>query len=344
MDLLLDRLSASVTTARTVEELTRPLLELLESVTGMESTYLTAIDLEQGVQTILYSRNSSAMQIPEGLAVPWEDTLCKRALDANLPYTDDVGTRWGDSDAARQLGIQTYLSTPVRFADGGLYGTLCAASSARRPLDPRAQHILALFATLIAQHIEREQLLTQLVQANERLTAYASTDPLTELSNRRALEQELTRLLAQGTRRQVAILVAYLDLDGFKSINDSHGHAVGDQFLVEMAQRLRATLRAEDMAARIGGDEFIVIGPGPVRGESLEQARRAFEQRIFQATVGDFAPGGHRISYPGASVGVIAIAPGTLDAITAIKQADAAMYQVKLARKGNAWSDSEAPV
>ena len=342
MDSLLDRLSTSVTSARTVEELTRPLLELLESVTGMESTYLTAIDLQQGVQTMLYSRNSSAMQIPEGLAVPWEDTLCKRALDANLPYTDDVATRWGDSDAARQLGIQTYLSTPVRLANGGLYGTLCAASSARRPLEPRAQHILNLFATLIAQHIEREQLLTQLVQANERLTAYASTDPLTELSNRRALEQELTRLLAHGTRRQVAILVAYLDLDGFKSINDSHGHAVGDQFLVEMARRLRGTLRAEDMAARIGGDEFIVIGPGPQNGESLEQARLAFEQRIFQATVGDFIVGEHTIHYPGASVGAIAIEPGTLDATAAIKQADAAMYRVKLVRKGAALS--EAPV
>lgn len=342
MDFLLDRLSTSVTSAKTVEELTRPLLEMLESVTGLESTYLTAIDLKQDVQTILYSRNTGEMQIPEGLAVPWADTLCKRALDANQPYTDDVGACWGDSDAARQLGIQTYLSTPVRFTDGGLYGTLCAASSARRPLEPRAQHILTLFATLIAQHIEREQLLTQLVQANERLTAYASTDPLTELSNRRALQQELTRLLAQGTRRKVALLVAYLDLDGFKSINDSHGHAVGDQFLIEMAERLRGTLRAEDMAARIGGDEFIVIGPGPQPGESLEQARLAFEQRIFQATVGEFMAGEHRISYAGASVGVIAIEPGTLDATAAIKQADAAMYQIKLARRHA--SLSEAPV
>jgi diguanylate cyclase len=342
MDLLLDRLSASVTSAKTVEELTRPLLDMLESVTGLESTYLTAIDLEQGVQKILYSRNIGEMQIPEGLTVPWEDTLCKRALDSNQPFTDDVGTCWGDSDAARQLGIQTYLSTPVRFTDGGLYGTLCGASSTKRPLDPRAQRVLALFATLIAQHIEREQLLTQLVQANDRLATYASTDPLTELSNRRALQQELVRLLAQGTRRKVAVLIAFLDLDGFKTINDTHGHAVGDHFLIEMADRLRSTLRAEDMAARVGGDEFIVIGPGPQAGESLEQARLAFEQRIFRATVGDFTPGGNRIHYPGASVGAIAIAPGTLDATAAIKQADAAMYRIKLVRKGAALS--EAPV
>lgn len=333
MDPLIDRLSASVTAASTVEELTRPLLDMLESVTGLESTYLTAIDLQAGAQKILYARNSSDMQIPEGLVVPWEDTLCKRALDSNQPFTNEVGTCWGDSDAARQLGIQTYLSTPVRFADGALYGTLCGASSAKRPLDPRAQRVLALFATLIAQHIEREQLLNQLMQANDRLTAYASTDPLTELSNRRALQQELVRLLAQGSRRGVAVLVAYLDLDGFKTINDTHGHAVGDHFLIEIAERLRDSLRAEDMAARVGGDEFIVIGSGPQDGESLEQARLAFEHRIFRATVGDFSPGGNRIHYPGASVGAIAVAPGTLDANSAIKQADAAMYQTKVARR-----------
>lgn len=342
MDLLLDRLSKSVTSARTVEELTRPLLELLESVTGLESTYLTAIDLEQGVQKILYARNRGEMQIPEGLAVPWADTLCKRALDSKQPFTDDVGTCWGDSDAARQLGIQTYLSTPVRFSNGGLYGTLCGTSSTRRPLAPEAQRVLALFATLIAQHIEREQLLTQLVQANERLAAYASTDPLTDLANRRALQQELTRLLAHGARRKVPVLIAYLDLDGFKAINDIHGHAVGDQFLVEIASRLRATLRAEDMAARIGGDEFVVIGPGPQAGESLEQARLAYGQRILRATQGHFTVDGHDIHYPGASVGVIAVEPGTLDATSAIKQADAAMYQVKLGRRQAAWT--EAPV
>lgn len=333
MDPLIDRLSASVTAASTVEELTRPLLDMLESVTGLESTYLTAIDLQAGAQKILYARNSSDMQIPEGLVVPWEDTLCKRALDSNQPFTNEVGTCWGDSDAARQLGIQTYLSTPVRFADGALYGTLCGASSAKRPLDPRAPRVLALFATLIAQHIEREQLLNQLMQANDRLAAYASTDPLTELSNRRALQQELVRLLAQGSRRGVAVLVAYLDLDGFKTINDTHGHAVGDHFLIEIAERLRDSLRAEDMAARVGGDEFIVIGSGPQDGESLEQARLAFEHRIFRATVGDFSPGGNRIHYPGASVGAIAVAPGTLDANSAIKQADAAMYQTKVARR-----------
>ena len=85
MDNLLDHLSETVTRARTVEELTRPLLELLEDITGFESTYLTVVDLERGVQRVLYARNTRQMQIPEGLSVPWHDTLCKRALDEGRP-------------------------------------------------------------------------------------------------------------------------------------------------------------------------------------------------------------------------------------------------------------------
>ena len=112
MEPLLNQLAESAAEARDLEGLTRPLLEVLEAVTGMESTYLTTIDLDRGVQNILYARNSAQMQIPEGLSVPWADTLCKRALDEGRPYTGDVSGCWGDSEAARALGIRTY---PVSY-------------------------------------------------------------------------------------------------------------------------------------------------------------------------------------------------------------------------------------
>lgn len=333
MDPLLDHLAATVSSARTLEDLTRPLLEMLESVTGMESTYLTTIDLQHSVQQILYARNAGRMDIPEGLAVPWSDTLCRRALDEEVPFSNDVGTRWGDSEAARALNIQTYLSTPVRLADGRLYGTLCAASAERLGLPPRAERVLSLFATLIAQQVEREQLVQQLLQANARLTALATTDALTQLPNRRALKEALTRLLALGVRRRVPVLVAFMDLDGFKAVNDAHGHDVGDLFLVEVADRLRAVLRADDLAARLGGDEFVVIGLGPDAPDGLPAAERAFEARVFQAAVGDYALGEVSLHYPGASVGVLGVAPDTLDADEALRRADATMYRVKQARK-----------
>ena len=132
----------SVASARTLEDLVRPLLEVLEAFTGMESTYLTAVDEDAGVQHVLYARNTRQLQIPERLVVPWNDTLCKRALDEGRAYTDDVPACWGDSDAARQLGIQTYVSTPVRLEDGTLYGTLCAASARSLPLGDDAERAL----------------------------------------------------------------------------------------------------------------------------------------------------------------------------------------------------------
>jgi len=334
MSELLEQLSDSVSTARSVEELTRPLLEMLEAVTGLESTYLTAIDEAEGVQHVLYARNSSAMQIPEGLAVPWNDTLCKRALEEGRTFTDDVPACWGDSQAARELGIRTYASTPVRLGDGALYGTLCAASQHARPYTPEAERILTLFAYMIGQQVEREQLIRKLLSANEQLATAAGTDPLTGLPNRRALMQALERMLAQGWRQQLGVQIAFIDLDGFKAINDIHGHEVGDQFLVAIAQRLRGVLRTEDLAARLGGDEFVVISLSAHAGDAARSAQEALCQRIAQATQGHFDLPGAPLDYGGASVGMVTIAPAEQHRVEdALRLADQTMYQVKLARR-----------
>lgn len=335
MSELLDQLSESVSTARSVEELTRPLLEMLETVSGLESTYLTSIDEAEGVQRVLYARNSSAMQISEGLAVPWNDTLCKRALEEGRTFADDVATRWGDSQAARDLGIRTYVSAPVRMGDGALYGTLCAASTERRPRTPEAERILTLFAYLIGQQVEREQLIQKLLAANEKLATAAATDQLTGLPNRRALMQALERMLALGQRRQMGVQIAFIDLDGFKTINDAHGHEVGDQFLVAIAERLRGVLRAEDLAARLGGDEFVVVSLTEHVGEAAQAAQDALGQRITQATQGRFDLASVSLDYGGASVGVVTTRPDQRhDVEDALRLADQAMYRVKLARRG----------
>lgn len=334
MSELLEHLSESVVTARSVEELTRPLLEMLESVTGLESTYLTSIDEAEGVQHVLYARNSSVMQIPEGLAVPWNDTLCKRALEEGRAFTNDVPARWGDSQAARDLGIRTYVSQPVRMGDGALYGTLCAASTRSHPRAPEAERILTLFAYLIGQQVEREQLIQKLLAANEKLAAVAATDQLTGLPNRRALMRALDRMLAQGRRRHLGVQIAFIDLDGFKAINDTHGHEVGDQFLVAVAQRLRGMLRAEDLAARLGGDEFVVASLSEHAGEAASDAQEALGRRIAQATQGRFELAGTSLDYGGASVGVVTIAPDQQRSIDEVlRVADQTMYRVKRARR-----------
>ena len=333
MDALLGSLAHSLDRARSVEELARPLLQLLETVTGLESTYLTLIDLEHDVQRVLYARNTRQLHIPEGLEVAWSDTLCKRALDEQRPFTDDVDRCWADSQAAQALGIKTYASAPVRLADGVLYGTLCAASAQQHALDAQARQVLALFACLIAHQVERERLLQQLLEANARLATYACTDTLTGLPNRRGLVQMLQRALAQGAREGHVVLVAFIDLDGFKAINDRYGHEAGDQVLVQMAQRLQHGLRAGDTVARLGGDEFLAIAWGPRPGEEVEVARQTFCQRIAHGTAGRFDCAGAALDYPGASVGAIAVAPGALSADDALREADHAMYTAKRERR-----------
>lgn len=331
---LIGRLSESASRARTLEDLARPLLEMLEEVTGLESTYLTTIDLANGTQSVLYARNTRVMQIPEGLTVPWEDTLCKRALDEGRPFTDDVSACWGDSEAAAALSIQTYLSTPVYAGEGVLYGTLCAASSTRRQLGSHASRVLTFFAHLIGAQVERERLLTELLETNAQLSAIAATDPLTGLPNRRALLETLRQRLEQAGRQDMTVFVAFLDLDGFKAINDRHGHAVGDRMLVAMAERLRQAVRLQDTVARYGGDEFAVIGPGPAPDADIEAALDAFTKRIEACTTGHFTLLDVALDYAGCSVGAIAVRPHTLDAMTALEQADQAMYRVKQARRG----------
>jgi len=336
MQPILAQLSEAVGSAHTLEELTRPLLEMLEAVTGCESTYLTSIDWPGGMQHVRIARNShsDALEVPEGLSVPWADTLCKRALDEGRPYTDNVEACWSDSVAARRLGVRTYMSTPVRAEDGQVHGTLCAASTAARPMSAQARHVMELFSRLIQQHLERERLVAELQAVNAQLAASSLTDPLTGLPNRRRLLEELEGLIARSARAETSVLVAFIDLDGFKTINDTHGHESGDTFLRAVAERLRGTLRTGDLLARLGGDEFVVIGTGPALGEDAGAAVAAMDRRLGDCTVGHFELGTHHIAYAGASVGTVAVDPRTCSADHALRQADASMYEVKRRRAG----------
>lgn len=98
-------------------------------------------------------------------------------------------------------------------------------------------------------------------QAEKRILHLATHDPLTDLPNRNLLNDRIAQAITQASRRNSRVAVLFLDLDGFKSINDTHGHDVGDQLLIEVAQRIKRMLRNEDTIARQGGDEFIVALP-----------------------------------------------------------------------------------
>ena len=227
MDSLIARLSESLSSAQTLEALTRPMLEMLEAVTGCESTYLTSIDIEAGLQRVVVSRNSKQMQIPEGLSVGWSDTLCKRALDEGRPYTDDVEGLWGDSAAAQALGIRTYVSTPVRTGDGDLYGTLCAASSDRLPLPPNAQHVLQLFSFPSGDPSEFERLEPQDYAALEHIQWFQ------KVGGYNAMNASRPQTIAVGLSDSPVALLAYSEL--FNSFGNGTSLVTVEQILTEVS-------------------------------------------------------------------------------------------------------------
>ena len=232
----------------------RQLLEMLEAVTRMESTYLTRIDTNAQRQQIMFAHNSSEMQIPEGFSVPWDESLCKRALEDQCTFSNDVANRWHSCIAARSWESLLFKhSRPP--ADGSLFGTLCATSRQQQPYNLEGEQVMGLFAKLISHYVEKTPV-QQLQAANVALELHSSTDELTQLPNRRALFKQLALRFASARAQQQQVSLIFIDLDGFKAINDRFGHPCGDSFLVQVGERLTAVARREDIVGRLGGDEF----------------------------------------------------------------------------------------
>lgn len=330
---LFDLLAEAVAEGDDLETLARPLLNILGTITGLESTCLTIVDAERGTQTVLLAWNTGELHIPDGLEIPWRESLCRRALDEGRPFVEDVAAHWGGSAAIRDPSIVTYLSMPVYAADGELFGTLCGASGSRVALGGRPQRILSLFAYMIVRQVDRERLIRRLQKENRNYASEALLDPLTGIPNRRALLRELPRMLRLAERFGHRIHVAMIDLDGFKQINDTYGHDIGDRFLIEVVHRLANGVRASDYVARHGGDEFVVLGVAI--GDESRDSSEVFASRLNDLTRGRFVAGTNTFDYGGASVGVITVDAKEGSTQSVLARADEAMYRVKQLRRGN---------
>jgi diguanylate cyclase len=215
--------------------------------------------------------------------------------------------------------------------DGSLYGTLCGASSDKKPMTARGEQVLKLFAKLISRQVEKDLLVQELQAANEKLRNQSYTDALTGLPNRRAILDTLTRQFATAQRNKQRVVLAFIDLDHFKQINDQFGHDTGDAFLVAVGRKLTVAIRTDDVLGRLGGDEFVVSGFATPPGDA--DSIGAVKRRVQTALQSRFDLPGISFEYLGASIGVIAVAPGDVSPAQALTDADAAMYLDKKARK-----------
>ncbi|MFN8218230.1 MAG: GGDEF domain-containing protein [Solirubrobacterales bacterium] len=154
----------------------------------------------------------------------------------------------------------------------------------------------------------------------ERISEEARVDDLTGLLNRRGFDERAGIELSRSRRDRTSLAIVAFDLDHFKRVNDEFGHEAGDRVLVHLADCLRATLRQTDVAARVGGEEFVVLLPGADRAEAL-----AYAERVREALRGGGPPDTPRVTLSaGAST---AVAPDGIEPL--LKRADMALYAAK---------------
>lgn len=199
-----------------------------------------------------------------------------------------------------------------------------AAGTPRKTPKPRSRAVAARLAAEVAR------LAAELEASRARireLAAHVDVDPLTETLNRRGFGRELKRSLAYVKRYGVSAALVYLDLDAFKPVNDRHGHAAGDAVLKAVASALLRHVRASDVVARIGGDEFVVLlwnvdaATAASKAAALEAVIAATPVRWGRATL-----------TVGAAAGVTLMGPRDTPAAV-LARADAAMYARKGARR-----------
>lgn len=185
----------------------------------------------------------------------------------------------------------------------------------------------ALITEILGFAAEAEQLLTEQRERIAELESLATTDPLTGVANRRGFESFLQRALANADRHGETGIVAVMDLDGFKKINDRHGHLVGDECLRLVARHLSDSLRVTDLVARPGGDEFMAVLTH-CRAEDgfnrMENLRRELDRLTLHHESAEIPL---RVS-----LGMAAYGPG-INRSALLAAADAAMYRDKRRRR-----------
>jgi diguanylate cyclase (GGDEF)-like protein len=255
---------------------------------------------------------------------------------ARIPTAQALATVQRAQRYVKSNGV-TVLLAYLLLAGGGLLFIFKPLFKAADHADRMTRGEIPLESLPVARHDEVghltqafNRLLDKLKTQQADLERLAHHDPLTGLPNRILLADRLAQVLNRAHRNGTSVAVLYLDLDGFKPINDVLGHAAGDQALQEVARRLLATVRESDTLARIGGDEFLVLmgdldaDPAVAREAVQAVARKCLS--VFEDPIGL----GDSMRTLGVSVGVV-VGNGnsTIDALR--KAADVAMYQAKQA-------------
>ncbi|HKU72186.1 MAG TPA: EAL domain-containing protein [Burkholderiales bacterium] len=233
-------------------------------------------------------------------------------------WISDIGRDGGARRAneAMKAGLHSVFAFPILIGSE-FFGVVEFFGRSAGPADSDLMQAAQIMGSQIGQFMARKA-------AEQNLRFVASHDPLTGLFNRSMFNERLQQALAQATRFERSLALLFIDLDGFKVVNDTIGHNGGDQLLSELASRLRSTLREGDVIGRMGGDEFVVLIEEFT--EPVQVAEVA--KKVLETVVRPFVLQGREFEVT-ASLGISIFPDDGQEAQTLLKNADIAMYLVK---------------
>ncbi|MBI5918823.1 MAG: EAL domain-containing protein [Nitrosomonadales bacterium] len=262
-----------------------------------------------------YNQTVEGLQIGDGVGACGTAACRNERVVAENLQTDPY---WADyRELVARAGLVSCWSEPICSAKGEVLGTFGIYQ--RKPARPNAADIelIQQAANLASIAIERKR-------AEDLIWQQANYDPVTQLPNRRLFRDRLQQEIRKTGRSQKILALLFIDLDRFKEVNDTLGHDVGDQLLVDAARRVSISVRGSDTVARIGGDEFTVILPNLDEASRVEQVA----DNIIEALSQPFRLG-NEVVYISASVGITLYPNDATEVEDLLKNADQAMYVAK---------------
>jgi len=296
------------------------MLRLGEAVaSGLNRDALLELVVRTAVDGVGADAGRAFVRGPDGLTLQERSRVgSMNGLESAVASVEAEALRVGDPRETA-VGETNAIAHPLRGAAGGSVVGVVSIGRTGKPFTPSDRELFRYLAGQAARSIEN-------VQLHETATRESLTDDLTGLSNRRAFDDALTTEVERSRRYGASLGLVLLDLDNFKSVNDTYGHQQGDRVLREVARVLRETSREIDHPARYGGEELAVVVPGTDLEGAFNLAERVRERIALLRIARVDGNGWMTVT---TSCGVASVPPAQADERTLLAAADAALYEAK---------------
>lgn len=272
---------------------------------------------------LIYRASCGIVEEHLGIRIPLRQSLSGKCIQCQhtLISSDCETDMRVNKKACREIGLRSMIVTPLIF-ENKVEGVIKVVSKQIDHFDERAENILTLLSSHIAAtlHYSKRHI-------KDNLVYLATHDAMTKLTNRSFFIEKLHKYIALNREAELRTGLILMDLDGLKNINDTHGHRYGDALIIEFAKRLRRCIRSNDVASRLGGDEFGVLLPS-VNIAVINEA----VARIKASLVAPFEFEGETLQLS-ASIGTNITSKESTSAANFMHTADMRMYEVKQRNK-----------